>query len=225
MKVGVYYTSWNAPWAGKVHDFDLANIDTKFPGLNWVFLSFAKPDLIYKKGQNSFAGTGLDFSMEFQIVKEAIALLRSRNICVMLSVGGATYWSSPKIVNQQGLVDLVGDLGCNGIDIDYESTGDGKALTDIIKSVKNFLPNEHYLSMAGWSTGAYTPDGQYAGSAIDACKNAPLDLVNIMAYDAGPSYNPQEAWDAYKKVFKGALMMGFETGTQGWVIFDELTNR
>ena len=82
--------------------------------------------------------------------------------------------------------------------------------------VRKDLPKECYVSMAAWSTGAYVSDGHYAGSAIDACMNAPLDLVNIMAYDAGASYNPQEAWLAYKKIFSGALMMGFEVGPQGW---------
>lgn len=216
MKVGIYYPTWNAPWASKVHELDLANIDTKYPGLNWVFISFAKPDLVYKKGQNSFQGTGLDFSMDFQIVKEAIALLRSRNICVMLSVGGATYWSSQKQLNTLDIANLVEDLGCNGVDVDYEAPGDGKILTAAIKAVKKDLPKDCYLSMAAWSTGAYASDGHYAGSAIDACKNAPLDLINIMAYDAGASYNPQDAWMAYKKIFSGALMMGFEVGQQGW---------
>jgi hypothetical protein len=69
MKVGIYYPTWNAPWVSKVQDLDLTNIGTKYPGLNWVFISFAKPDLVYKKGQNTFQGTGLDFSMDFQIVK------------------------------------------------------------------------------------------------------------------------------------------------------------
>lgn len=216
MKVGIYYPTWNAPWVSKVQDLDLANIGTKYPGLNWVFISFAKPDMVYRKGQNTFQGTGLDFSMDFQIVKEAIALLRSRNICVMLSVGGATYWSSQKQLNTVDIANLVSDLGCNGVDVDYEAPGDGKILTEAIKMVRKDLPKECYVSMAAWSTGAYDSDGHYSGSAIDACKNAPLDLVNIMAYDAGESYSPKQAWLAYKKIFSGALMMGFEVGQQGW---------
>jgi|DEB19_MinimDraft_2_1074335.scaffolds.fasta_scaffold00286_12 hypothetical protein len=216
MKVGIYYPSWNAPWVSRSSDLDLANIVGKYPGLNWVFISFAKPDLSYTLGQNSFAGTGLDFSMEFQVVKGAIAMLRSMNICVMLAVGGATYWSTEKNFYPRDIVDLVKDLGCNGVDIDYEAPGNGENITRMITVLREVLPRDHYISMAGWSTGAYESDGRYAGSAIHACLNAPLDLVNIMAYDAGPEYNPIKAWNAYKKVFKGALMLGFEVGQQGW---------
>lgn len=215
MKVGIYYPTWNAPWVSRSSDLDLANIGAKYPGLNWVFISFAKPDLSYTLGQNSFVGTGLDFSMDFQVVKGAIAYLRSLNICVMLAVGGATYWSSEKNFYPKSIAELVQDLGCNGVDIDYEAPGTGENITRMISVLRKVLPSDNYISMAGWSTGAYESDGMYAGSAIHACMNAPLDLVNIMAYDAGPEYSPSKAWTAYKKVFKGALMLGFEVGQQG----------
>ena len=172
--------------------------------------------MVYIKGQNSWDGTGLDFSMDFQVVKEAVALLRSRNICVMLSVGGATYWTSDRELQQVDIRNLVADLGLNGVDIDFEVPGQPQRLTSICKMMRDALPKECYLSMAGWSTGAFISDGTYSGSALDALANAPLDVVNIMAYDAGDSYDAQAAWQAYKYKFKGALCLGFEIGTQGW---------
>jgi chitinase len=216
MKIALYYPAWNAPWVSNVHDFDLVKLDKKYPGLNWINLAFAKPDMSYTKGQNSWGGTGLDFSMDFQIVKEAVALLRSRNICVMLSVGGGSYWSGDREFKTQAVADLVEDLGLNGVDIDYEVSGSGATLTAVIKQMRLVLPEKCYISMAAWSTGAFGNDGIYSGSAVDACKNAPVDVVNIMAYDAGDSYDAREAWKAYKKIFGGALLLGFEVGDQSW---------
>lgn len=51
----------------------------------------ASPTSTYKKGTLKFAGTGLDFAMDFTVVQQAIAIAKKSGTKVLLSVGGSSY--------------------------------------------------------------------------------------------------------------------------------------
>lgn len=221
MKHAIYYPTWSSQWVSKASDMDLSYLDVVYPSLTCVYLAFALPDMNYKKGQNSFEGTGLQFSLDFYVVKEAIQILRSRGVCVMLSVGGASYWGFKRNLNHNDILNLVLDLNIDGVDLDYEIPGDGKDLTSAISLISPLLRNNgKYLSAALFSTGAYKSDGQWSGMALDALSSTGhlLDAVNLMSYDAGPpsDFDPIEAFKSYKSVYNGDILMGFEIGFPGW---------
>ena len=52
-----------------------------------------RPDCTYTKGSLTFGGTGLDFSSEGAVVRDAVTTLKAKrpNTRVLLGVGGATY--------------------------------------------------------------------------------------------------------------------------------------
>ncbi len=215
MQNGVYYPTWSAPWVSKWQDMELLKLPTS---VNCVYLAFAKPDCNYVKKSFSFSGSGLDFSMEFLLVVAVIKELQARGCKVMLSVGGGSYWSSTTKYNAQNCVDLCNDLGCDGIDIDWEgpATKDYE-LTEVLLATRKIF--NKLLSFAGFSTGAFGKDGDtFKGNAIDAMVKAgwAVDWINIMAYDAGKEFDALGAFDCYRIYYKGPLVLGFETGTQGW---------
>ena len=215
-KIGVYYESWSEKWTDTASKSGLANIEKP---ISIVYLSFAKPDCKYVSGQNTFSGTGLSFSYDWKILCEAIRLVKSKGITVMLSVGGGSYWSSTTIFHAADCVALMNDLGCDGIDIDWEGHADKDyELTDCIRWLKPLMGSKK-ISFAGFSTGAYGKDGDtYKGSAIDAMtkQGSNVDWINIMAYDAGKNFDPLGALAAYSIYYKGPLLLGFEVGKQGW---------
>lgn len=215
-KIGVYYETWSDKWTSDFTKSGLYNLD---PLVTIVYLAFAKPECSYVAGQNSWIGTGLNFSSDWSVVKSSIEALKKRNVTVMLSVGGGSYWSGPKTFNAQNCVALMNDLGCDGIDIDWEGYASRDyELTDCIKKLKPLMGSKK-ISFAGFSTGAYGKDGDtYKGSAIDAMtkQGSNVDWINIMAYDAGKKFDPLGAFAAYQVYYKGPLLLGFEVGKQGW---------
>jgi hypothetical protein len=212
--IGVYFQSWSSPWVNSGDSMDLS----KIKNADIVYLAFASPDMTYNKNQNSFANTGLQFSHDFSVVKKAISILKERAILVMLSVGGGSYWSTPKKCNYESWIYLMNDLGCSGIDIDWEvNCSDDVALTTAIQKVKSLSSGK--VSFAGWSTGAYGKDGDtYKGMNIHAMANAGylVDWINVMCYDAGTTYDPIGAIASYRIYYKGPLMLGFEVGNHAW---------
>jgi hypothetical protein len=216
--IGIYFESWACPWEAKAEDLDLAKIDQK---INLVNIAFVKPDCTYKKGSMRWDGTGLDFSMDFFVVKDAIAILKKRGVCVMLAVGGGAYWSTSKYCNYQGCVDLMSDLGCSGIDIDWEvGIKDAQSLVDVIPLFKKII-GSGYISFCGFSTGANpaTPnDTTYSGMNLPAIKAHAdkVDWINCMEYDAGKGFDVRGSYMNYRSVYKGPLNFGFEIGFQGW---------
>lgn len=172
-------------------------------------------------GQKSWKGTGLEFSQDFAVVYAAIQILKKKGIKVMLSVGGGSYWSSPSVVfKPQNCVALMKDLGCDGIDLDWEVGQDfDYQLSNAIGALKPLMPQGTFISFAGTSTGAFGKNGDnYQGMNIHAMVNqgGNVDWINIMAYDAGPNYDPIGALECYRIYYKGPLVMGFEVGTPGW---------
>ena len=215
-RVGVYFQSWSSKWSSQHLDLESVEGDV-------IYLAFVKPDCNYQKGQYTFSGTGLDFSSDFKVVRDAITVLKNNGKTVMLSVGGATYGFG--VVKIENLVALQKDLNCDGIDIDWEpTTNDPDMFTKLLK-----LFGQHkigYLSAAVFSIGAYgegqwanaTPQGMYTGMNRKGLIEAgdTLDWINIMSYDASDAFNPTEAFMAYKSIFKKDIYLGFEVGQQAW---------
>lgn len=219
-KTAVYFPSWSNPWTSSASDNELSNLKSEMPELDIVYLSFCRPNLSYRKG--SFDNTGLQFSSSFEVITESIRNLKSQGVTVMLSVGGGSYWSATTDYNVQDCISLCNDLGCDGIDIDWEGTVDRDyELTDAIRKTKQFIGSRK-LSFAAFSTGAYgkRPGSPYMGVNIDALTKvgSMLDWINIMAYDAGnwEMYNPISAFNCFRIYYEGPLHLGIQVGKQGW---------
>jgi len=221
--LGVYFQSWSCSWASSGANLDLAKIPEP---INVVFLSFAKPNCSYVKGSNTFTGTGLDFSSDFSVVKEAVQILRNRNVVVMLSVGGATYPFDG--FNPRAVVDFANDLGVDGIDIDWEPHGgaqEAHLLGPIINGVRSIY-TEGLISIAAFSIGAYgvgefsnaAPAGQNTGMCIPGLQSngKDLDFICLMSYDASPVYDPVTAFRAYRSYFNGPILIGAEVPPEAW---------
>jgi chitinase len=216
MRIAVFFQTWSSRWASTSDTLDLSLVSQP---INTVYLAFASPQSTYVAGAKTFAGTGMDFSSDFGVVKGAIDILHSKGIEVMISVGGATYPFDH--YNAKAAADLCEDLNCDGLDIDWEPIGgfsENVMLADIIRDYKGAIGPKK-LVVTGWSTGAYPPDGSaYQGMNIYGLVNqgALVDWVNIMAYDAGPAYDPKSALLSYRKIFNGPINMGFQVGQQSW---------
>lgn len=214
--IGVYFESWACPWTNKAEESMLAKITTP---VQVVYISFARPDSTYIKGQYTFANTGLDFSLDFSVVKKAIEILQQKKIKVMIAVGGATFpWDTYR---PQSISDLVFDLGADGLDIDWEPAKGFQSaaqLPVLIQTSRNYNPSK-LISLAGFSTGCFEPNGDtYRGMNISGLtqQGQNLDWVNIMAYDAGQGFDVIACYESYRKYFKKQLCVGFQVGQQGW---------
>jgi hypothetical protein len=217
----VYFQSWSSAWTSDSSKLDLAKIDERIGVVNLAFVDPCMKE--YKAG--SFEGTGLQFSSDFNVVKGAISLLVGRGVKVMLSVGGGSYPFSAGVINVFGCVALARDLGCTGIDLDWEDGVSKGVWLGIIKSfstacAESILLPRLMLSAAVWSTGAF--DGvigdKYRGMNQEGLMlgGGMLDWINIMAYDAGNDFSPKAAWDAYRKIYAGQMFLGLELGDQAW---------
>jgi chitinase len=94
--------------------------------VNYVFLSFGKPDLTYVAGSYDISGTGINVPYDGCMLKESVSALKDKGVEVILSIGGETYWGDPNVyanINYQQIKDLVDDMGFIGIDWDYEPNG------------------------------------------------------------------------------------------------------
>ena len=234
--LGAYFSSWSSSWSATSTSLDLSNID---PNINIVYISFVSPACSYIQNSNSWIGTGLDFSSEFSIVKGSIQKLKERGFIVMLSVGGATFTFD--IFNPENIKNLVIDLNCDGVDLDWEDVRGNMAsskLSYLIENMRNNLPEGLLLSLAAFSTGAYgldefqncQPISQNTGMCIEGIVKAGhlLDWINIMSYDAGSNFDPLTSFKSYRKYFKGPLMLGAEVPPEAWgghiVTLEEIGN-
>jgi chitinase len=212
----VYFQSWSSKWVSSGKDLDLANLDSR---INVVNIAFVNPGCNYVKGLYSFAGTGLDFSMDFGVVKDAIALLKGRGVVVMLSVGGGSY-AFPPSNNAVAVCSLAVDLGVDGIDLDWEPSNgvlSSGRFGEIISEYRAVWGGK--LSAAVWSTGAGRNLGSgYSGMNVDGLKSngVMLNWINFMAYDAGSDYDVEANFGEYRNVYSGKIYLGIEVGQQGW---------
>ena len=118
-----YFPSWSESWTGPGQNSKLREIPSH---VNYVFLSFAKPDLVYTKGSFDISQTGIQVPYDGCTLKESVKALKDKGTYVILSVGGETYWNSSTIynnINYQMIKDLVDDMGFVGIDWDFEPNG------------------------------------------------------------------------------------------------------
>jgi hypothetical protein len=113
------------------------------------------------------------------------------------------------------------DLGCDGIDIDWEPVNgvqSAQQLGPIINQTRNALPNK-LVTFAGFSTGCLQPNGDtYRGMCIPGLRSNghQLDIINIMAYDAGKGFDVNACYDSYRQYFSKMLLVGLQVGKQGW---------
>lgn len=228
-----YHESWwDVPAAGPS-----ATRLAALPGyVDIVALSFARPDAFYP-GMLDLEGSGLQYPYSGKILKGAVALLHQRHpgTRVLLSVGGQSYtgWSG---LNETALAAVVKDLGLDGIDIDYEPVkpdcrgdfsghikcGSDAELLDIVRRFRAVLPRPALLTITAWSVAAYGEGAyrdalprysRYTGSMLTLLRSpeaASLDLVSIMAYEAGPDFDPWQAFSAYRSYWPGPLALGVQ---------------
>ena len=233
----VYHDSWDELAATGPAATSIAAL----PGyLGVVDLAFVRPDLRYD-GDLDLSQSGLEYRYSGTVLRDAIALLKQRHprTRVLLSVGGAAYhaWRD---LNEAAIARLVRDLGVDGVDIDYEPTHPACAAsadqtihcpTDavwqaLIRRFRSVLPRPALLTAAVWSVGAYgegefraaRPRSRYTGFMLSVLRSpaaSQLDLLSIDAYDAGPDYDPLEAFRAYRAVWHGPLALGLEVRRRG----------
>lgn len=176
------------------------------------------------------------------LVKQQI-LLEYKDI--FLSVGGATYPWYSSTANYSAMVSLAVDLGLDGIDIDYEiepscsgiDTSSPYCSTDdeiitIIKNLKSAIKSAKanlLITAAVYSVGAYgTTDfpqstyfkggSKHTGMWVNPLLKAGdyIDGIFVMSYDAGTSYNSNDAFDAYKNIYDGKIWTGLEVPPEAW---------
>lgn len=127
--------------------------------VTYVFLSFGKPNLTYTKGSYDISGTGIGVPYDGTKLKSVIASLHGKNIKVILSIGGETYWNTSEAYNidYQQIADLVRDMGMDGIDWDFEPNGSFNTIgnTDMvqqfitmIRSTRAVLPRSEGFDIA-----------------------------------------------------------------------------
>lgn len=234
-----YFQSWSETWASTPEELQLSKIA---PYVNMVIVSFMKPDATYIQGSYDLSYTGLNFSADPKVVKDAIALLKQRNpnTKVLLAVGGASYTNFAQL-NATAIANVVSDFGFDGVDIDYEPDDNAvcsyvgsqiSCTTDtefrsVVSQVREVLPRPYLVTVAAWSIGAYgegqwtdsQPKGQKTGLLLNLLRSseaAMIDQLHVMSYDAGTSYNPQEALAAYQNYFSGKVVMGVEVPPEAW---------
>lgn len=233
-----YFQTWSEVNTTDPLQTQIANLP---PYVTQVMISFFKPDSTYSGGL-TFEGTGLLFRSSPSVMKEAIRILKQRNpaTSVFLSVGGATFdnWAG---LNAPAAALFVEEFGLDGIDVDFEprgadcqsnpTTGLISCATDnlyiqSVTNLRNALPQEKQLSAAVWSVGAYgegvfanaLPQGGYTGVSINMLRSVGglLNSLNIMAYDAGTSFNPKQAYEAYASLYSGPMALGMEVALEAW---------
>eukprot|EP00889_Picochlorum_renovo_P005883 jgi/Picre1/32913/NNA_008242.t1 len=207
-----YFQTWSEMNTTDPYMTQMANLP---PYVTQVMISFFKPDSTYAGGL-TFEGTGLQFKSSPSVMRDAIRILKERNpeTRVFLSVGGATYdnWTG---LNAAAAALFVEEFGLDGIDIDFEP-----------RDLHNALPEDKQLTAAVFNVGAFgegifadaLPQGGYTGVSINMLRTVGdlLDSLNIMAYDAGTTYNPKEAFAAYASLYSGPMTLGMQVAFESW---------
>jgi len=233
----VYDDSWDEPALTSAAASPLASLPDY---ITIVDLAFVRPDLVYP-GQLDLSHTGLEYRFTGNVLRDAIAMLKARrpDAKVLVSVGGAAYrnW---RALNETAVAKLVHDLGADGADIDFEpshpdcgtsTSGSRYCATDpvwpmLVQRFRTVLPRPAILTAAVWSVGAYgegvfkdaEPSSHYTGLMLRFLRSpvaAELDMLSIDAYDAGPEFDPTQAFRAYRAVWAGPLALGLAVARRG----------
>ncbi|MFD4357501.1 hypothetical protein ACFWPX_33490 [Nocardia sp. NPDC058518] len=237
-RYAVYYESWADPWVSDPYQAKLANLPAY---VGTIILCYMRPDAQYAKGSYSFQGTGIHFSYDVTVVRDAVSLLRQRNpgVEVLLGIGGADYrnWAG---LNVTAIADFVSDFGLDGVDVGYEPTDPGcvpgngtyTCSTDqeyvrTVGAIAQGLPPGSTLSVSVFHVGAYG-EGQWAnsqplcsftGTSLALLRSDVAEKItrlNIMAYDASTAYDPLEALAAYQNYFKRPILLGVQVAPEAW---------
>jgi len=236
---GGFYESWLGRAGEALIDNRLANLPRH---VNMVMLAFMKPDSQYQ-GSLNLAGTGLEFSYDGITLKRTLRALKARNpqTKILISVGGAEYddWSK---VNASSIAQFVNDFELDGVDIDFEPENmactigsekhvlctNGNLLTDAVNSLRSAMPRPRMLTLTAFHVGAYgegrwrnaKPTGfplyGYALPFLQSEEAGNIDLLGLMAYDAGKECDPLEAYLAYRKWFEGPILIGVSVPPESW---------
>ena len=151
------------------------------PSVNLVVLSFVNPLKLLSKTTDGTTLNGIPKGMNAEVVN----YFKSRDIRVMLSIGGITYtndWNTALATNatQLGLnaAEVAGNLGV-GIEIDYEENSNAnlEGLQDFIEAYRSIHPYD----VTGGNHAARLTIDLAAGDRwlIDICRKASTDWLNI----------------------------------------------
>lgn len=182
--------------------------------------------------------TGLQTPYGGRVLAGAVAALHERHpsMRVLLAIGGSAYASLWDRYDPSAIAGLVKALGLDGVDLDYEPAWPGcepaeivgapsircqsdARWSDLVNRTRAVLPRPALLTVPGWSVGAYgagafaadRPAGRYTGSMLWLGRDPAarqIDLVSVMAYEAGPSFDPERALAAYRSIWPGPLLLG-----------------
>lgn len=235
-----YFPSWKDRWSSKGELTDLGNLPSY---VNRVLLAFAKPNMIYNEGNFDITQTGLEFSYDANVLKQAIDYLKERNpeTKVLISIGGATYvnWGA---FNPKSIAQFVKDFNLDGVDLDYEPSRSWGCKPDtegiihcdtdneyvsLIEKMRAELPRPYILSASPISVGAYGEDEWKSappanmvstGMMLQVINKAgdKLDMLNVQGYNAGPEFDPLQATQAYSYYFNKIVAMGAMVPPEEW---------
>ena len=238
--IAAYYQTWSAEIGPtSLLDETLVNLPA---GLTEVLLAFARPDLAYA-GDLDLSNTGLEVPYSGSVLKASLTALKMRipGVRILISIGGETYTNWHKF-DREAIKLFVRDFELDGVDLDFEPhspncqnrTGrvfceSDATLIEVVKSARSALPRPYVLWLTATNTGAYgegawraqPPTGSPSYGAFvpllrDSRYSAMLDVVNIMAYDAGPTFRPLEAYAAYRSYFPGSILIGLTSPPEAW---------
>jgi hypothetical protein len=229
-----YYESWaDIPVAtGSVTQ--LANLPAS---LDIVALGFAKPNLKFPGTDLKGTGLQVPFDGDVLTQAIAALRARAPGIKLLLAIGGSGYNTLWGQYDPDAAARLVAALGLDGVDLDYEppapqcarhhNDDDRVSVTcatdavwaDIIRRTRAALPRPAVLALPAWSVGAYgagnfqndPPSSAFTGSMLwlgRAPEAKLVDLVSIMAYEAGPAFDPMRSVMAYRAIWPGRLLLG-----------------
>ncbi len=177
-----YFPSWSETWTSAGQNSSLREIPAH---VNYVFLAFAKPDLIYTKDSYDISQTGIQVPYDGCTLKESVGALANRGVKVILSIGGETYWTSSTIYNDidyQQIKDLVDDMGFAGIDWDFEPNGSfaniGSA-TNVQHFIDFFVNSRALMPRSEGYIMACAPSGVGAlGGQVNDDSSSPFAFAN-----------------------------------------------
>jgi chitinase len=154
-----YFPSWSETWTSPGKNSKLRELPSY---VNTVFLAFGKPNLRYVKGSYDISNTGIGVPYDGKTLAESIRVLKAKNIKVILSIGGETYWNDAYSgasatcydIKYEQIKDLVDDFSLAGIDWDYEPAGQISILSEVfhvnkyiefITKSRSIMPKGSYL--------------------------------------------------------------------------------
>jgi chitinase len=234
-----YYESWLARATGASDEELAARVPASVTIIN---LAFMRPDARYL-GNVDLSGTGFEFQYGGRVLKDSIGKLKQARpeTKVLASVGGERYtnWAS---LNVTAIARFVYEFGLDGVDVDFEPPAPGckesggrvlcevdGLLSHVINQLREALPRPAIIALTSVSTGAFGEGawqralprgGPYYGMMLGLLRNPvgrdQIDLVSIMAYNAGSRYDPLVSYEAYRNYYRGPILIGFTPPPESW---------